>query len=126
MKTRNQGITLVELMIVVAIISILSLLAYPAYQNYITTARQAAARGNLELLRLAVEDYRLDNMASGYAALDGLKWSPSGSQSLETTIGWKPDGDKDKYTYEVAATATGYTLTVTPIGYSSDTQTFTK
>jgi prepilin-type N-terminal cleavage/methylation domain-containing protein len=126
MKFRNQGITLVELMVVVAIISILSLLAYPAYQNYITTARQAAARGNLEPLRLAVEDFRLDNMAAGYAALDGLVWDPAGSKTLETTIGWKPDGDEDKFTYSVSATATGYTITVSPVGYSSDVQTFTK
>ncbi len=126
MKFKNRGVTLVELMIVVAVISILALLSYPAYRGYIATARQAAARGNIEPLRLAVEDYRLDHMADGYVDLDGLVWEPSGTKSLESTIGWKPDGDEDKYNYSVTATATTYTITVTPIGYSADAQSFSK
>jgi type IV pilus assembly protein PilE len=114
-------------MIVVGVLSILAMLAIPAYKGYITTGRQAAARANIEPLRLAVEDYRLDNMAAGYVALDGLVWEPSGNKTLETgVLGWAPDGDNDEYNYAVSATATGYTITVTPIGHASDAQTFTK
>ncbi|MEJ2395644.1 MAG: prepilin-type N-terminal cleavage/methylation domain-containing protein [Candidatus Thiodiazotropha sp.] len=127
MKVRSSGYSLVELMIVVAILSILAMLAIPAYKGYITTGRQATARANIEPLRIAVEDYRLDNMAAGYAALDGLKWEPSGTKTLETgVLGWKPDGDRDEYNYAVTATATSYTITVTPIGHTADVQTFTK
>lgn len=127
MKMRNQGLTLIELMIVVAVLSIISVIAIPAYQGYVTTARQAAARGNIESLRIAVEDFRLDNLDAGYAALDGLVWDPSGSKTLETgVLGWSPDGDQDDFNYSVTASATTFTITVTPIGHSSDAQSFSK
>jgi len=127
MSARLRGYSLVELMTVVAILSILVMIAIPAYRGYVTTARQAAALANIEPLRLALEDYRLDHMDTGYADANGLVWSPTGSKTLETgALGWKPDGDKDQYTYAVTATATTYTITVTPIGHSSDAQTYTK
>lgn len=129
MTKRSSGYTLVELMIVVAILSILAMLAIPAYRNYVTTARQGAARANIENLRIAVEDYRLDHLSTGYANLNGLVWEPSGSKTLETANpgpNWKPDGDQDMYTYKVVSTATTYTITVTPIGHTSDAQTYTK
>jgi prepilin-type N-terminal cleavage/methylation domain-containing protein len=128
-RVRAKGFTIVEMMVVVAIIAILSAIAIPAYKFYITTARQASARGNIEALRLAVENYRLDNLntGTGYAPLNGAVWEPSGAQTLTTILGdWNPDGDQSAYNYAVTATATGYTITVTPIGYAADAQSFTK
>jgi Tfp pilus assembly protein PilE len=114
-------------MIVVAVLSFLAMLAIPAYMGYITTARQAAARANIEPLRIAVEDYRLDNLATGYANLDGLVWEPSGNQTLAgNELSWSPDGDFNEYTYSVTANATSYTITVTPIGYANDAQSYSK
>lgn len=128
MYKRSSGLTLIELMIVAAILSLLALLAIPAYNGYVTVARQTSARANIEPLRIAVEDYRLDNMATGYANLNNLYWQPSGSKTLETgVLGWQPDGDHDQFNYAVTgADATGYTITVTPIGYAADAQTYTK
>jgi Tfp pilus assembly protein PilE len=114
-------------MIVAAILGILAMLAIPAYKGYISTGRQAAARANIEPLRIAIEDYHLDNMAAGYGALDDKKWEPTGTKDLETVLGWKPDGDQNQFNYHVTdATATGYKITVTPIGHTDDAQTFTK
>ena len=47
MKHKNQGFTLIELMIVVAIIGILSAIAYPSYQAYIRRGARADARAGL-------------------------------------------------------------------------------
>ena len=41
MKKRQQGLTLIELMIVIAIIGILGALALPAYQDYTVRAKVA-------------------------------------------------------------------------------------
>ncbi len=44
---RNQGFTLIELMIVVAIIGILAAIALPAYQDYTAKARASNAVASL-------------------------------------------------------------------------------
>ena len=97
--TSNSGFTLVELMIVIAILSIIAAIAIPAYNGYILEARLTSARINIEPLRLALEDFWLDNGAF----VEG-EWIPSGTQTLAASnvLGWNPDGDEGKYKYEVA------------------------
>ncbi|WP_152663001.1 type IV pilin protein [Arsukibacterium ikkense] len=43
MRQKQQGITLIELMVVVAIVGILAAIAYPSYQNYVQRTNRAAA-----------------------------------------------------------------------------------
>jgi len=121
----QKGYTLVELMIVVAVLSIIAAIATPIYNDYIREARLQAVRQNVEPLRLALEDYFLDNQT--YVA---GTWQPSGGQTLESALGWRPDGDGDGYNYTVVAgaggIAGGYALTVTDINSTAATVTCTR
>ncbi len=110
---RTQGgFTLIEIMIVVAILAIVSAIAIPLYSGYVRESKLGAARANIDPLRTAIEDYWLDN--GSYAAINGHAWIPSGSTTLETAEpGWKPQGDQDKFSYRVTASASSYTITVT-------------
>lgn len=121
------GFTLVEIMIAVAIISIVTAIAIPAYKGYITTAKTVAVRANADPLRLALDDYFLDN--GSYVA---GTWFPSGAQTLQTgALGWRPDGDQGGYNYTVTAPGggditTGYAITVTNIDDATATITCTR
>jgi prepilin-type N-terminal cleavage/methylation domain-containing protein len=116
-QQKHRGFTLVELLIAMAVMTILAAIAVPAYIGYVEESRITSARANVEPLRLALEDFFLEN---GTYAIGN--WLADGSDtSLETNIGWNPDGDGGLYDYRVTAAAgpTGcaitscYTLTVT-------------
>lgn len=53
---KNQGFTLIELMIVVAIIAILAAIALPAYQDYATRAKVSEVVVMTEPAKLAVAE----------------------------------------------------------------------
>jgi len=60
-KTKSTGFTLIELMVTVAILGILASIAIPAYNGYINTAKMTEAENSLAALRLAEEEYFLEN-----------------------------------------------------------------
>jgi len=62
MKTKkNNGFTLIELMIVVVVIGVLAALAIPGYQDYAERARRADAKAGILALQLAQEKWRANN-----------------------------------------------------------------
>lgn len=56
-----SGFTLIELLVVIAVISVLAGLVAPVVFRHVGDANRTAARAQIELLGLALEQYRLDN-----------------------------------------------------------------
>lgn len=100
-KTRHQGFTLIELMIVVAVVGILSAIAYPSYTEYVRRGHRADARAGLLQAQLWLE--RAATASGVYPT------------SLPANLTWSGDASK-RYTIGFAAgnTNAAYTLTATP------------
>lgn len=115
----SAGFTLIEVMITIAIVSILAAIAIPAYNGYILNAKMSEATINLSSLRLAQEEYYLENNAYFSGASTG---------ALETNSGglWEAaKGSDGKVNFDYVATLTsGWTVTAT--GNASGTALYGK
>lgn len=59
-RKKEAGFTLMELMIVMMIISILATLAIPSFIGAIRSAREAALKEDLHVMRAAIDSYTMD------------------------------------------------------------------
>ncbi|HUN83701.1 MAG TPA: type II secretion system protein [Terracidiphilus sp.] len=59
-RKQDAGFTLMELMIVMMIISILATLAIPSFIGAIRSAREAALKEDLHVMRAAIDSYTMD------------------------------------------------------------------
>ena len=122
-----SGYTLVELMITSAVIAMLAAIAIPSYNGYINTSKHAAALTNAEILQPFVDNYYYENGTYLVGTYD-----PGGDvTTLPDALGWRPDGDKDQFKYDIAACGGGsidecYTITVTYLADTSITESITK
>ncbi len=75
MKTKQQGFTLIELMIVVAIIGILASIAIPAYQDYIIRSKITEGLNLATSAKVAVAENSLTGVRvdSGWSVPDPTK-----------------------------------------------------
>ncbi|CDT94023.1 pilin [Vibrio diabolicus] len=62
-QKKQQGFTLIELMIVVAVIGVLASIAIPQYQKYVAKSEVASALATLTGLKTNVEAYAVENGA---------------------------------------------------------------
>ena len=69
MRSRQAGLTLVELMVVVAVMAVIAAIAYPLYTSQTQKARRADAKVALETVALAQERHYTIN--GSYAATLG-------------------------------------------------------
>ncbi|MCB1643919.1 MAG: type II secretion system major pseudopilin GspG [Pseudomonadales bacterium] len=90
-RARQQGFTLIEIMVVVVILGILGALIVPNIIGRPDEARVTAARADIEAISNALELYRLDNghYPSTDQGLEALVSEPSGYPEPRR---WNPDG----------------------------------
>lgn len=107
---RQQGFTLIELMIVVAVIAILAAIAIPNYLEQTRKGRRADAVRTVGEIQLGLERWRAENPCYGRSAA-----SPCTTFTESGTYPAMPTAtDSPYYTLGVTnATATGYVITAT-------------
>jgi len=83
-QARQQGFTLIELMIVIAIVGILSAVALPAYQNYTSKARTTEALGILAAAKTNVAEWATINgtLTGADTSAIGIDGSPDADTVL--------------------------------------------
>jgi type IV pilus assembly protein PilE len=133
---RQQGFTLIEVMIVVAIVAILASVALPAYTQYIRRGQMQEAFTNMAAYRIKLEQYYQDNRnygpaagtACGTAAANALTASELGPQQYFTFSCTASDVSSVKnQAYTITATGktgtnvNGYAYTLTDSGAKATT-----
>lgn len=109
---RNEGFTLVELMIVIVIIAILAAIAYPSYQGAIRDTRRGVAEADLVELSSHLERYYTTN--NSYTGGEGLV--TTGDPLFLFNVS-PQEGATAFYNLSVAIpSSTAFTLIATPIG----------
>ena len=90
----TNGMTLVELLIVIAVAGVLSSVAWPIYQGYLSSSRVSSMLQVMQSVKIYQEDRRVRLGEYVEGAYDPS--NPSVSGGLATTLGWNPaDPDPD-------------------------------
>ncbi|MDP2751941.1 MAG: type IV pilin protein [Rhodocyclaceae bacterium] len=107
---RNNGFSLIELMIVVVIMGILAVIALPSYQSYVVKGSRVAAQ--VELLELASLQEKIYLNSNAYTANVTTAYNGTSAGGLGKTTGLTSDG---KYTVTIVAPGQIHTITATPV-----------
>src|SRR5437667_10502413 len=60
-RTKPRGFTLIEILVVIIVLGLLAALVGPRILGRVSEAKSATARTQIELLGVALDNYRLDN-----------------------------------------------------------------
>jgi type IV pilus assembly protein PilA len=116
---RRGGLTLIELMIVVAIIGILAAIAIPNFVRFQLRAKSSEGKTNIAAIRTAEESYfaEFGNYVAAASAPPTLNSPPSAKQEFSDpsggfdTIGWQPEGQVYfRYAVATSTSSTNYTV----------------
>ncbi|WP_281783103.1 pilin [Sinimarinibacterium flocculans] len=114
---KQQGFTLIELMIVVAIIGILAAIAIPAYQDYIARSQVSEAFAMSSGAKTAISEYAQINGVYPGAATDPTNGDLAVSGEFADLVVGDGDGEITvtmKAAGDVNARVAGCTVTLTP------------
>ena len=117
-RPEARGFTLIEMLVVIVVIAILAGLVGPMVFRNVSDARVSAAKAQLEIFGLALDQYRLDNddYPSTAQGLDALREPPAGEPPARNWRGpylKKPlplDPWGRPYVYRCPADSDGYDL----------------
>lgn len=112
MANKNRGITLIELMVVVAIVGILAAVAFPSYTAHVQKTRRTD--GTAKLMEIMSQQERHYSLNNTYVVLSGL--SAYSNDSV--------DSEEEHYVITAAACGSGIgscvKLTAAPQGVQAD------
>lgn len=123
MRRRNEGFTLVELMIVVTIVGILAAVVLPGYQDYVTRGRIPQATSTLATKRVQMEQFFQDNRT--YAGATACNLDSTTSEFFNFSCAGTPDASS--YTLQAVGKGAmaGFTYTVDESNTKTSTITAT-
>jgi len=121
MRNRQQGFTLIEVMIVVVIIGILASIAYPSYTNHVRKSKRSDATSALINLKLAQEKLRTNCPYYAEVLLNAGAAGPTcGASAAASDLGYSSNSSAmGHYTLAItggSASGTAYTATATAQG----------
>ena len=117
----TRGFSLIEILIVIAIILIILAIAVPKLGSAKMNANEMAVLREIQTVSSMETQYmsQFGRYATTLAELGPPTSGGPGPQAADLIPGSLASGDKDGYTFTLAATPQGYTLNVNPKAYNS-------
>lgn len=118
MTNRQQGFTLVEMLIVVAIIGILAAIAIPSYQDYVVRTKRADMMVELQNIGRQLESRKLAVGRGGYRTL-----AENNNRAIQDLLGNYPRSGNVSYQITIRNLDSGnWELTATPNAASTQSK----
>ena len=116
LASRESGMTLIELMVVVVIVGILAAIAVPSYQNYMIKGKRADAKAVLSEAANWLERAHVANGCYNYANMTDCQAQSGTATVLPFTASPKSGAANYKVSIAYASSGQQYTLSATPCG----------